>query len=251
MPRPLFSANTGYLWRERPFLERIKLASELGFDGVEFHDEAQRHDVNAIKDALQRFRLPVISLNANMRGMFGTAALPGREDEARKDIAEAIEIAEHLKAGSIHILSGCTDAKNARGIFISNIQYALDNTDKTILLEPISDAVVPGYFLNSLVLTISILDEISNPRLKVLYDCFHVRHETADIEAGFNKNVNNIGHVQISSFPARNEPFDGEIAYSKLIFDMMDAGYDGFFGCEYNPRVSVESGINWWETFKQ
>jgi hydroxypyruvate isomerase len=34
-----FSANTGFLWKDRPFLQRIRAAAASGFDAVEFHDE--------------------------------------------------------------------------------------------------------------------------------------------------------------------------------------------------------------------
>ncbi len=38
----IFSANLGFLWTDRPFLERIAAARAAGFSAVEFHDQAQR-----------------------------------------------------------------------------------------------------------------------------------------------------------------------------------------------------------------
>ena len=41
-----------------------------------------------------------------------------------------------------------------------------------------------------------------------------------------------IGHVQIASVPARNEPDGGEISYPFLFEELDRLGYDGFVGCE-------------------
>ena len=40
-----FSANTGYLWKELPFLDRIRSAKKHGFHSVELHDEAHFEDL--------------------------------------------------------------------------------------------------------------------------------------------------------------------------------------------------------------
>ena len=175
---------------------------------------------------------------------FGNAAVPGRVDSAKRAIDEAAEIADRVNANAIHVLAGCVEGEAARKTFISNLGYAIDNSGKTILIEPISEKAVPGYFLNSIHQAGSILEEISDPRLKIMFDCFHIRHEVNDVEKIFREYAEDIGHVQISSFPARNEPFDGEIGYSNLLFAMKSTGYGGFFGCEYNPRGEIISGLD-------
>ncbi|MEM9331247.1 MAG: TIM barrel protein [Pseudomonadota bacterium] len=244
-----FSANTGYLWRELPFVERIKKAAEFGFDAVEFHDEAQRGDLSEISSVLEHYNLPVVSLNTFMGTGFGSAALSGQEDKTKKDVDVAIETAERLGASAVHVLSGCADGDRALEVYISNLLFALDRTDKVILIEPISEVAVPGYFMKDINLAVRIIEEVSNPRLKILFDCFHIRNSFSDLGKIFDKHYKHVNHVQISSFPARNEPFDGEITYSELIPMMIKAGYGGFFGCEYNPESTMESGINWRETF--
>ena len=84
-----FSANTGYLWKELPFLDRIRMAARYGFHGVEFHDEAQKTDRAALKDVLAETGLPVYGLNVRMEETFGSAAIPGAGDQAKRDVDHA------------------------------------------------------------------------------------------------------------------------------------------------------------------
>ena len=55
-----FSANTGFLFKDLPFLERIAAAAAAGFDAVEFHDEAQGTDPERLAAALAEAGLPVV-----------------------------------------------------------------------------------------------------------------------------------------------------------------------------------------------
>ncbi|MEM7068464.1 MAG: TIM barrel protein [Pseudomonadota bacterium] len=243
-----FSANLGLLWRDLPFIERMQAAGANGFKAVEFHDHAQREDLAEVKSALDAHNLELVSLNVKMSGCFGKAAIPGSQNLAQADILEAVNAADVLGAEAIHVLSGCTQESSALEVFVDNLAFALENTDKTILIEPIAN--IPGYFLNSLSFAVDIIERISNPQLKIMFDCFHVRHKHQDLIAEFNGIRNLIGHVQIASYPNRNEPIDGKICYSRLIPEMIDAGYEGRFGCEYFSTSSVEDGLGWMKQFR-
>lgn len=45
----MIAANTGFLFKDRPFIERIAAAAAAGFDAVEFHDEAQRENLDDVR----------------------------------------------------------------------------------------------------------------------------------------------------------------------------------------------------------
>ena len=93
-----FSANTGFLYKELPFLDRIRAAAAAGFDAVEFHDEAQGADPGALAAALAETGLPVLGLNVRMGETSGCAAIPGAEAQARADIDAAARVAEATSA---------------------------------------------------------------------------------------------------------------------------------------------------------
>lgn len=243
----LLSANTGFLWTDLPFLDRIRRAAACGFAAVEFHDEAQSADPSALEDVLAETGLPVTGLNVRMGATSGCAAIPGAEVRARRDIDAAAALAARLGAGAIHVLAGRTDAPGAGRVLAANLRHALAVTDRTVLIEPICAAAMPGYFLNSVAQAAAIIDEIGDPRLKILFDWYHVLTEGTDAEAAFHAHVGAIGHVQIAALPGRGEPEPhGTPPYARLIPAMRAAGYRGAFGCEYRPGgASVEAGLGW------
>jgi hydroxypyruvate isomerase len=240
-----FSANTGYLWKERPFLDRIRCAAANEFQALEFHDEAQREDRAALKALLAETGLPVIGLNVRLGDTLGCAAIPGAADQAKRDISEAIEVAEDLGAGAVHVLAGVTGEKSDRGAYLDVLRFALKSTELTILIEPICSEQVPGYFLSRIDQAGQVLVEIGHPRLKIMFDCYHVHHESGALLENFSAHAGQIGHVQIAAAEARAEPFPGELDYSELLPAFKKAGYSGAFGCEYRPRCRMEEGLRW------
>ena len=246
-----FSANTGFLWKSLPFLERIERAAAAGFEAVEFHDEAQGADPAALDDVLARTGLPVIGLNVAMGETSGCAAIPERADQARREIDAAVALAERLGAGGVHVLAGRTGDAGAEDAFRVSLAHALDAGDRMILIEPICRAKMPGYFLHDLDQAARLIDEIDHPRLKILFDCFHVEQEHGEVRARFEAQAARIGHVQIASFPERAEPFAGALDYCELLPAFRAAGYRGAFGCEYAPKGRVEDGLGWRDALRQ
>ena len=252
MLTPRFSANTGFLWKEKPFAERLRAASDAGFDAVEFHDEAQSADLTQIRDILAETGLSVCSLNVRMGETAGCAALPGHENQARRDVDIALRVAELLDVGAVHVLAGRTEATSNRRAFIRVLKHALESSDRTILIEPISRVAMESYFLRNIDMAAEILEEVAHPRLKIMFDCFHVEMESGHAATRFARHAAQIGHVQISSVPDRTEPRVTErLDVVALVRQIQHAGYEGAFGCEYRPRSSVEAGLNWRAAFRK
>ena len=251
-----FSANTGFLWPELGFLERIERAAALGFAAVEFHDEAQREDVREVRARLDAHGLDVAGLNVAMGDTAGCAALAGSEARAREDIRRAIDVAETLGAGAVHVLSGRVgggaggdahgSADGARARYADALRFALEqHPSLVVLIEPLCPEAAPGYLVDSFDLAASLIEEIDHPRLKILFDCFHAGHIEGDVGAAFARLAAHVGHVQIASFPERAEPAAGGIDYAALLPAMRRAGYAGAFGCEYRQRGSDADDRAW------
>ena len=58
------------------------------------------------------------------------------------------------------------------------------------------------------------------------------------------------GHVQIASMPDRHEPDHGEIDYRWIFRLLEEVGYQGYIGCEYNPRGRTASGLAWFKVYE-
>ncbi len=53
-----------------------------------------------------------------------------------------------------------------------------------------------------------------------------------------------VGHVQTASVPDRHEPGTGEMNDAFLFAELDRLGYDGFVGCEYNPKAGTVPGLS-------
>ena len=142
-----FSANTGYLWKELPFLERLAMAKKYDFETVEFHDEPYKENIKKLQLVLSELDLKVNGINIRMGETFGCAAISEYSEKYQHDINEAIKVAIELKVPAIHVMSGITTADDANKTFISSLEYALENSTQTILIEPVCNEQLPGYFL--------------------------------------------------------------------------------------------------------
>jgi hydroxypyruvate isomerase len=245
-----FSANTGYLWKELPFIDRLKMAKRHAFRSLEFHDEPHKENLAGLKNLLSEIELNVNGMNARMGDTFGCAAIPDQSDKARNEIKDAITIAEDLGAKALHILSGVTEYnKTSISTYISNLNFALDNSKISILIEPVCEEQLSGYFLRTIDQAAAIIDKIDHPRLKIMFDCYHIYKESGDLVKNFADHADKIGHVQIAAAENRAEPFPGALNYSDILPEFKRLGYQGAFGCEYRPSGSTEGGLGWRDPF--
>ena len=126
----------------------------------------------------------------------------------------------------------------ARACLVGNLRYALGRFERTILIEPICRAAIPGYFLSSLDQAADILGEVGHPRLKILFDCYHVETEHGGCIDRFLAVAPVVGHVQIASVPGRNEPTEGALDYADLL--------PAHAATPAMPAPSAASTVPWW-----
>ncbi|MFV7360752.1 HPr family phosphocarrier protein [Citrobacter portucalensis] len=252
---PKFAANLSMMFTELPFLERFEAAAQAGFKAVEFlfpYDYpasviAEKLSLNGLQQIL--FNSSAGNINA---GQWGRAALPGLEQEARKDIDSALEYAITLGCPQVHIMAGVVpegdEASGYRETFIRNLCYAAERFalhNKRILIEALSPSVKPNYLFSSQYQALNIVEAIGAPNLFIQLDIFHAQRVDGNLSHLIRNYKDRYAHVQIASLPDRNEPDDGEVNYPWLFNLFDEVGYSGFIGCEYTPRAETTAGLNW------
>ena len=122
---------------------------------------------------------------------------------------------------------------------------ALGGKGLDLVIEPINERDMPGYFLNDFPFAEQLIRELALPNLKLQFDIYHCQVMHGDVTMALRRLISMIGHVQIASVPSRNEP-DGEELNFPFLFEELDRlGYDGFLGCEYRPRGKTVDGLAW------
>ena len=106
---PRFAANLGWLFTERPFLERFRAARAAGFEAVEFASPYE-HPAADVARALRESGTHCILFNLPMgdksRGDFGIACRPERREEFREGVERALEYARALRPPRINCIAG-------------------------------------------------------------------------------------------------------------------------------------------------
>ena len=124
---PRFAANLGYLFTDRPLLERIDAAAACGFKAIELQFP---YDVpaSAVKAAIARNRLTMLGINTppgEREGEFGLAAVPGREKDFAGLFARALDYAVTIGGSAVHCLAGKVALEQrpaAERVFIDNLK---------------------------------------------------------------------------------------------------------------------------------
>ena len=247
-----WSANLGFLWADRSLPDAIAAAHQAGFDAVECHWPYD-YDPQIIADTLSQTGLPMLGLNTRRgdvsKGENGIAALPGREDEARRLIDEALTYAEQIDCRNIHVMAGITEqSQAAEQTFQSNLSYAAQQAQqagRTILIEPLNHRDVQSYHLQSVEAAARTIDAVGSDRVKIMFDFYHIQILQGDLLNRFKSYLPYIGHVQIAGVPQRAEPDRGEVNYPALLPAIYEAGYTGYVGAEYKPVSDTDSGLGW------
>ena len=258
---PRFAANLSMLFTEVPLLDRFERAARAGFACVElqFPYEAP---AEAIRDRLVANRLTMVLHNLPAgdwaAGDRGVACNPARVAEFRAGVPKAIAYAKTLGVQQLNCLAGkpgegTTDAV-ARATFVDNVRFAaqeLKAAGLKLLLEPINNFDVPGFWLNRTELAISVLDEVGADNAFVQYDIYHAQRYEGELAATISKHLARIGHIQVADNPGRNEPGTGEINYDFLFGHLDRIGYSFWIGCEYKPAAQTEAGLGWLESARR
>ena len=251
-----FSANLGFLWQELSLPDGIRAAKAAGFDAVECHYPYDT-PAEAVRRALEETGLAMLGLNTARgnvaAGDNGLAAIPGREEEARLLIDQAIDYADAIGARNVHVMAGKTAGDDARATFISNLRYACERASKmgaTILIEPLNYRDAPGYFLQTADQALDIIVEVGADNLKLMFDCYHLQIMQGDLTHRLQAHMGAIGHIQIAAVPDRREPDHGEIDYRHILQVLEMLGYDRPIGAEYRPATTTDAGLTWLQAYK-
>ncbi len=254
-----YSANLGFLFTDFPLPDAVRAAKAAGFDAVESHFPYETPPAD-LRAALDETGLRMLALNTwpgdRVAGEFGLCALPGREDDAHREITRAVDYAAAIGIDAVHVMAGRTDGgAAAEACFRENLSFACDAAAAHgigILIEPINTRDVPDYHLSDTDHAERILDAVGHAALRIMFDCYHMQIMQGDLATSIARLMPKIGHIQIAAVPDRGEPDAGEVDYRWLIGRLAEIGYAGHIGAEYRPRApggDTQAGLGWLAAF--
>ncbi|MFN4261274.1 MAG: hydroxypyruvate isomerase family protein [Gemmataceae bacterium] len=94
----------------------------------------------------------------------------------------------------------------------------------------------PGYQGDDLDWVAGIIRQVGSPRVRLLFDIYHVQVMHGDVIRRLEQTKDLIGHVHTAGNPGRGELDDTqEINYPPILRKLVETGYTGYVGQEFIP----------------
>jgi len=121
--------------------------------------------------------------------------------------------------------------------FLNNIKGLAEELKVTLCIELLNSKVNhPGYMCDHTAWGVGVCKRVNSPRVKLLYDIYHMQIMEGDVIRTIRDNMQYIGHFHTAGNPGRHE-FDDtqELNYAPICQAIADLGYQGFLSHEYTP----------------
>ncbi len=169
-------------------------------------------------------------------------------DECLAKLREQLDLAAEHDVKSIITFSGFRrELTTEDGVknMVAGLKKIVGHAERknvTLCLEMLNSRVPvemkghPDYFCDDMDLTIDIIKQVGSPRLKVLFDIYHVQIMQGDVITRIKQYHEYVGHYHTAGNPGRNEIDDSqEINYPGIMRAIAATKYDGFVGQEFIP----------------
>jgi hydroxypyruvate isomerase len=95
----------------------------------------------------------------------------------------------------------------------------------------------PGYQCDHTAWGVAVCERVNSPRVKLLYDIFHMQIMEGDIIRTIQDNLRWIGHFHTAGNPGRQDLDDTqELNYQGICRAIANTGYDLYVGHEFTPK---------------
>ncbi|HUY88513.1 MAG TPA: TIM barrel protein [Pirellulales bacterium] len=139
--------------------------------------------------------------------------------------------------------------KNCVAGFKKVIGYA-EKKKVNLCLEMLNSRVAvemkghPGYQGDHTDYCIELIKQVGSPRMKLLFDIYHVQIMDGDVIARIRQYAEYIAHVHTAGNPGRRELDDEqEINYPPIMRALLEVGYAGYVGQEFIPTRDPLAGL--------
>jgi len=107
----------------------------------------------------------------------------------------------------------------------------------------------PGYQGDYVEYCMEIVRQVGSPRMKLLFDIYHVQIMQGDLVTRIQEHQDYIGHYHVAGNPGRHEPDENqEINYRCVMKAIAETGFSGYVGQEFlpngDPLVALRDAVN-------
>jgi len=229
--------------------EFFRVGSEIGYPAVELWSRGD--DFEEVVALAKKHGLRIASMG-------GHTSLPDglnkRSNHARivQELRASIDIAaEHNIAGVI-CFSGNRQPHQTEPEAIEAVAdgfrliapYA-EERGVNLNLELLNSKVDhPGYQCDHTAWGVAVCERVNSPRVKLLFDIYHMQIMEGDVIRNIRENIHWIGHFHTAGNPGRNDMDDTqELNYAGICAAIATADYRFYVGHEYKPKGDLVESL--------
>jgi len=172
-------------------------------------------------------------------------ALNRTEHHSAIEAALRVNIPLAAKAGVPNVITfsgnrrGMTDEEGARNTIagLNRVKKIAEDNGVTICLELLNSKVNhPDYMADHTAWGVRVVEEVNSPRMKLLYDIYHMQIMEGDLIATIRKNIAWIGHFHTGGVPGRHElDSTQEVQWDGVMRAIAAAEFKGYVAHEFLP----------------
>jgi hydroxypyruvate isomerase len=134
---------------------------------------------------------------------------------------------------------GMSDDEGARNTIagLNRLKPIAEDNGVTICLELLNSKVNhPDYMADHTAWGARVMHEVNSPRVKLLYDIYHMQIMEGDLIDTIRQNIGVLGHFHTAGVPGRHElDATQEIQYIAVMKAIADTGFQGYVAHEFLP----------------
>lgn len=159
------------------------------------------------------------------------AALHAQIDQCARDGCAMIPLAGGQRLG----MSSEEAADNCVAFF-NRVKAHAEEKQITLCTEVMNKYDRPDQCCNHVAWAVDVLRRVNSPRVKLLFDIYHVQIQDGDISRHLRDHIQWIAHVHTAGVPGRHEIDEHqELNYRFIAETLAELGYDGYVSHEYTP----------------
>ncbi|HKQ70207.1 MAG TPA: TIM barrel protein [Polyangiaceae bacterium] len=121
---------------------------------------------------------------------------------------------------------------------LTRVVRVAEDAGVTICVELLNSKVDhPDYQGDSTAFGVQVVEAVGSPRVKLLYDIYHMQIMEGDVVRTLREQLAWIGHLHTGGVPGRHEIDDSqEINYRNVCRAIAESGYAGYLAHEFVPK---------------
>jgi len=233
-----------WCYKETPLDQLCQWAASLGLRGV---------DLLEIEEYETPRRYGLICTMGYAGGGTIPDALNRTENHAAIEAAFRKNIPIAAKAGVPNVITfsgnrrGMSDDEGAHNTIagLNRLKPIAEDNGVNICLELLNSKVNhPDYMADHTAWGARVMHEVNSPRVKLLYDIYHMQIMEGDLIDTIRQSIGVLGHFHTAGVPGRRElNATQEIQYAAVMEAIATSGYSGYVAHEFIPTADPLSSL--------